>query len=338
MAANGSRTLAPRLALWVLLPLGIVAGLGLLLQWMTSQGIGFFDWYFYFEVLITGLLLGVQYSLVALGFVLIFKASGVFNFAQGSMVLFAALTFVGLLENGVHILLALPATLLVMWILAVLVERVVLRRLVNQEQIILFMATIGIFYLLEGGGQLIWGSQVRELNIGLPSGRIELFGGAILVQKFELVTAAIAGILVAVLAIFFNKTRIGRALRAVADDHQAALSVGIPLTSIWVIVWTVAGIVALVAGVTWGTSLGVQPTLALIALKALPVLILGGFESIMGAIVGGLIIGASEKLAEVYFGPYVGGGIESWFAYVVALLFLLVRPEGLFGEKHIDRV
>jgi branched-chain amino acid transport system permease protein len=331
-----------RLALWILLPLGIVAGIGLLLQWMASQGIGFFDWAFYFEVLITGLLLGVQYSLVALGFVLIFKASGVFNFAQGSMVLFAALTFVGLLESGVHILLALPATLVVMWLLAVLVERVVLRRLVNQEQIILFMATIGIFYVLEGGGQLLWGSQVHELDIGLPSGRLDIalpfVEGTVQLQIFELVTALIAGALVAVLAIFFNKTRIGRALRAVADDHQAALSVGIPLKQIWIIVWTVAGIVALVAGITWGKSLGVQPTLALIALKALPVLILGGFTSIPGAIVGGLIIGAGEQVGEVFFGSLVGGAIQDWFAYMLAMVFLLFRPQGLFGERIIERV
>jgi branched-chain amino acid transport system permease protein len=272
--------------------------------------------------------------------VLIFKASGVFNFAQGSMVLFAALTFVGLLENGVPLLLALPATLLVMWVLAVLVERIVLRPLVNQEQIILFMATIGIFYLLEGGGQLIWGSQVRVLDIGLPSGRfeVEVLDGSVLLQKFDLVTAALAGVLVAGLAIFFSKTRIGRALRAVADDHQAALSVGIPLKSIWVIVWTVAGIVALVAGITWGKSLGVQPTLALIALKALPVLILGGFTSIPGAIVGGLIIGAGEQVGEVFFGSLVGGAIQDWFAYMLAMVFLLFRPQGLFGERIIERV
>ena len=335
--------LAQRLLLWVLLPLGIVAGIGLLLQWMAAQGIGFFDWSFYFEVLITGLLLGVQYSLVALGFVLIFKASGVFNFAQGSMVLFAALTFVGLLESGVHIVIALPATLVVMWLLAVAVERVVLRKLVNQPQIVLFMATIGIFYFLEGVGQLLWGSEVHALDVGLPTGRLELpvpftDGGTVQLQIFDLVTAIIAGALVAVLAVFFHKTRIGRALRAVADDHQAALSVGIPLKSIWIIVWTVAGVVALVAGITWGKSLGVQPTLALIALKALPVLILGGFTSIPGAIVGGLIIGAGEQVGEVFFGSLVGGAIQDWFAYMLALVFLLFRPQGLFGERIIERV
>ena len=297
---------------------------------------------FFLETFIGGLMAGMLYALVALGFVLIFKASGVFNFAQGAMVLFAALTFVGLLESGVPIWGALPITLLVMWLLALAIERLVLRPLVNQEHIILFMATIGIFYFLEGGGQLLWGSQVRVLDIGLPSGRLQLdfpsLGGGIQIQKFELVTAGIAGLLVAVLAVFFNKTRVGRALRAVADDHQAALSVGIPLKAIWVIVWTVAGIVALVAGITWGTDLGVQPTLALTALKALPVLILGGFTSIPGAIIGGLIIGVGEKLSEIYLGPMLGGGIEIWFAYVLALVFLLFRPQGLFGEKIIDRV
>jgi len=335
---------ARKVAFWSVVPLLVLVLIGFLLQWLAAiEGSGFFfDWWFYGEVVVTGLLLGVRYSLVALGFVLIFKASGVFNFAQGSMVLFAALTFVGLLESGVPIWGALPITLVVMWLLAVAIERVVLRPLVNQEHIILFMATIGIFYFLEGGGQLIWGSQVRVLDIGLPSGRLQLdfpsLGGGLQLQKFELVTAAIAGLLVAVLAVFFNKTRIGRALRAVADDHQAALSVGIPLKSIWVIVWTVAGIVALVAGVTWGTDLGVQPTLALTALKALPVLILGGFTSIPGAIIGGLIIGAGEQVGEVFFSGLVGGAIQDWFAYMLALIFLLFRPQGLFGERIIERV
>ena len=327
-----------RVAFWSVAPLVFFALLGFLLQWMAGQGIGFFDWWFYGEVALTGLLVGVRYSLVALGFVLIFKASGVFNFAQGSMVLFAALTFVGLLEMGIPLWGALPITLVVMWLLAVVIERVVLRPLVNQEHIILFMATIGIFYFLEGGGQLLWGSQVRVLDIGLPSGRLQLFDGSIQLQEFELVTAAIAGLLVAVLAVFFNKTRVGRALRAVADDHQAALSVGIPLKAIWVIVWTVAGIVALVAGITWGSDLGVQPTLALTALKALPVLILGGFTSIPGAIIGGLIIGAGEQVGEVFFGSLVGGAIQDWFAYMLALVFLLFRPQGLFGERIIERV
>ncbi len=327
-----------RIAFWSVAPLVAFVLIGFLLQWMASQGIGFFDWWFFSEVAATGLLVGVRYSLVALGFVLIFKASGVFNFAQGSMVLFAALTFVGLLGFGVPIWLSFPITLVVMWLLAVVIERVVLRPLVNQEHIILFMATIGVFYLLEGGGQLMWGSQVQTLDIGLPHGRIQLFGGNIQLQEFEIVTAGIAGLLVAVLAVFFNKTRVGRALRAVADDHQAALSVGIPLKAIWVIVWTVAGVVALVAGITWGTDLGVQPTLSLVALKALPVLILGGFTSIPGAIIGGLIIGCGEQVGEVFFGSLVGGAIQDWFAYMLALVFLLFRPQGLFGERIIERV
>ncbi len=296
---------------------------------------------FFFEVLIGGLLAGVMYSLVALGFVLIYKASGVFNFAQGAMVFFAALTFVGLQEKtGLPFWVVLALTLAVMILLGVLTERIVLRPLVNQPQITLFMATIGLSFLLEGLSQLIWGSNVRRLDLGLQDEPIQAvmdrFG--ILISKFDLTAAAVAGVLVGVLAVFFNKTRIGRALRAVADDHQAALAVGIPLQQIWAIVWSVAGFVALVAGLLWGARNGVQFALTFVALKALPVLILGGFESILGAIVGGLIIGAAEKLAEVYLGPLVGGGIEGWFAYMLALLFLLVRPEGLFGEKHIDRV
>ena len=296
---------------------------------------------FFFEVLIGGLLAGVMYSLVALGFVLIYKASGVFNFAQGAMVFFAALTFVGLQEKtGLPFWVVLALTLAVMILLGVLTERIVLRPLVNQPQITLFMATIGLSFLLEGLSQLIWGSDVRRLDLGLQDEPIQAvmdrFG--ILISKFDLAAAAVAGVLVGVLAVFFNKTRIGRALRAVADDHQAALAVGIPLQQIWAIVWSVAGFVALVAGLLWGARNGVQFALTFVALKALPVLILGGFESILGAIVGGLIIGAAEKLAEVYLGPLVGGGIEGWFAYMLALLFLLVRPEGLFGEKHIDRV
>ncbi len=301
---------------------------------------------FFLEVLIGGLMAGVLYSLVALGFVLIFKASGVFNFAQGAMVLFAALTLVRLMEylkdTFAPFLLALVLTILVMTALALVIERLVLRPLVNQPGISLFMATIGISYVLDGFGQAVWGSDIYKLDIGMPKRSLMLFEsvfeGGVLVPSEDLVAALIAGALVAVLAIFFQKTRIGRALRAVADDHQAAQSVGIPLNYIWVIVWTVAGLVALVAGMVWGSKLGVQFSLSLVALKALPVLILGGFESVLGAIIGGLIIGAGEKLSEVYLGPLVGGGIENWFAYVVALLFLLVRPEGLFGEKHIDRV
>ncbi len=295
---------------------------------------------FFFEVLIGGLLSGVMYSLVALGFVLIYKASGVFNFAQGSMVFFAALTFVGLLERGLDFWLALPATLLVMVLLGVVIERVVLRPLVNQPQITLFMATIGLSFLIEGVAQLLWGSSVRGLDLGIQDEPIQWISdtAGITVSKFDLMAAGVAAVLVSTLAVFFNRTRIGRALRAVADDHQAALAVGIPLQQIWSIVWAVAGGVALVAGLLWGARNGVQFALTFVALKALPVLILGGFESIPGAIVGGLIIGASEKLAEVFLGPYVGGGIEGWFPYVLALLFLLVRPEGLFGEKIIRRI
>jgi branched-chain amino acid transport system permease protein len=295
---------------------------------------------FFFEVLIGGLLSGVMYSLVALGFVLIYKASGVFNFAQGSMVFFAALTFVGLLERGLDFWLALPATLLVMVLLGVVIERVVLRPLVNQPQITLFMATIGLSFLIEGTAQIVWGSGVRGLDLGIQDEPIQWIAdnSGINVSKFDLMAAGVATVLVSTLAVFFNRTRIGRALRAVADDHQAALAVGIPLQQIWSIVWAVAGGVALVAGLLWGARNGVQFALTFVALKALPVLILGGFESIPGAIVGGLIIGATEKLAEVFLGPYVGGGIESWFPYVLALLFLLVRPEGLFGEKIIRRI
>jgi branched-chain amino acid transport system permease protein len=297
---------------------------------------------FFFEVLIGGLMAGVLYSLVALGFVLIFKASGVFNFAQGAM----ALTLVRLMEylkdTSAPFLLALVLTILVMTGLALVIERLVLRPLVNQPGISLFMATIGISYVLDGFGQAVWGSDIYILDVGIPKKPLVLlesvFEGGVLVPSEDLVAALIAGVLVTGLAIFFQKTRIGRALRAVADDHQAAQSVGIPLNYIWVIVWTVAGLVALVAGMVWGSKLGVQFSLSLVALKALPVLILGGFESVLGAIIGGLIIGAGEKLSEVYLGPLVGGGIENWFAYVLALLFLLVRPEGLFGEKHIDRV
>ena len=287
-----------------------------------------------------GLLAGVMYSLVALGFVLIYKASGVFNFAQGAMVFFAALTFVSLTERGWNFWLALVVTLAVMVVLGLATERVVLRPLVNQPQITLFMATIGLTFVLEGLSQLVWGSQPHGLELGIPDVPIEWLSEKwnVNISQFDIFAAFVAGALVAVLAVFFQKTRIGRALRAVADDHQAALAVGIPLQHIWAIVWGVAGFVALVAGLMWGVRNGVQFALTFVALKALPVLLIGGFESIPGAIIGGLIIGATEKLAEVYVGPMVGGGIESWFAYVVALLFLLVRPEGLFGEKHIDRV
>jgi branched-chain amino acid transport system permease protein len=291
---------------------------------------------FFVEVLVGGLLSGVLYSLVALGYVLIYKASGVFNYSQGTLVLFAALTLVGLIEKGVPVWLAALLTILAMTAVAFAVERMVLRPLVNQAQIILFMATIGISFFLEGFGQIVWGANVRTLDLGFPTG--PLIVGGILIQKFDLVAAVTAGVLVTALALFFQKTAIGRALRAVADDHQAALSVGIPLKQIWIIVWTVAGLVALVAGVMWGTNLGVQFSLALVALRALPVLILGGFTSVPGAIVGGLIVGAAEKVGEVYWGPALGGAIEDWFAYVLALIFLLFRPQGLFGERIIERV
>ena len=291
---------------------------------------------FLVEVLIGGLAAGLMYSLVALGFVLIFKASGVFNFAQGVMVLFAALTLVGLIERGVPVVVGLVLTMLVMVALAFAIERVVLRPLVNQEYIILFMATIGLSYFLEGFGELLWGSNVKKLDVGIPDTSFMIRG--VQINKLEMTAALTAAVLVTVLAVFFQKTRIGRALRAVADDHEAALSIGIPLKTIWVVVWSVAGIVALVAGIMWGAKSGVQFSLSLIALKALPVLILGGFESVPGAIVGGLIIGVGEKIGEVYWGPLVGGAIENWFAYVLALTFLLFRPQGLFGEKIIERV
>ena len=306
---------------------------------------------FFFEVLIGGLLSGVLYALVALGFVLIYKASGVFNFAQGAMVFFAALTFVGFREvlpgwtgmeaEGAGVFwLAFVLALASMVVLGILTEKVVLRPLVNQPPITLFMATIGLTFLIEGIAQAIWGANVRGLSLGIADEPVEwiMESADILVSKFDLFAAALAGALVASLALLFQYTKVGRALRAVADDHQAALSIGIPLQHIWAIVWAVAGFVALVAGLIWGARSGVQFALTFTALKALPVLILGGFTSVPGAIVGGLIIGASEKLAEVYVGPMVGGGIEGWFPYVLALGFLLIRPEGLFGERHIDRV
>ncbi|MCG2585278.1 branched-chain amino acid ABC transporter permease [Massilia sp. TS11] len=296
---------------------------------------------FFFEVLIGGLLSGVMYALVAIGFVLIYKASGVFNFAQGALVFFAALTCTGIIDKfGVSLWVALPATIAVMVVCSVLIERVVLRPLVNQPDIALFMATIGLSFFLEGLAQLIWGSQVRKLELPIEDVPIDflLTRYNIIVSQFDMTAAAICALLVVSLALFFSRTRIGRALRAVADDHQAALAVGIPLQHIWAVVWSAAGLVALVAGLLWGARNGVQFALTFVALKALPVLILGGFTSVPGAIVGGLIIGASEKMAEVYIGPLVGGGIEGWFPYVLALGFLLVRPEGLFGEKIIRRI
>jgi branched-chain amino acid transport system permease protein len=296
---------------------------------------------FFFEVLIGGLLSGVMYALVALGFVLIYKASGVFNFAQGAMVFFAALTCVSIVNRfGLSLWIAVPITMAVMVVLGLAIERLVLRPLVNQPEITLFMATIGLAFFIEGLAQMLWGAQVQRLDLGIEDVPMEslLNSFNIVVSRFDVMAAGICGVLVASLAFFFSKTKIGRALRAVADDHQAALAVGIPLHHIWAIVWAVAGFVALVAGMLWGARNGVQFSLTFIALKALPVLILGGFTSVPGAIVGGLIIGASEKLAEVYIGPMVGGGIEGWFPYVLALLFLLVRPEGLFGERIIRRI
>jgi branched-chain amino acid transport system permease protein len=307
---------------------------------------------FFLETLIGGLMTGMLYSLVALGLVLIFKASGVFNFAQGSMVLFAALAMARFSEwfpKLLHLdskvlgdLLAFAAALLLMIAVAWLVERLVLGKLVNQEGVTLLMATLGISYFMDGFGQTLFGSDIYKIDIGLPKDPLFLFEsafqGGVLVSKEDLYAAAIAATLVILLAVFFQYTPTGRALRAVADDHQAAQSIGIPLSRVWVIVWSVAGFVALVAGMIWGSKLGVQFSLAVLALKALPVVILGGLTSVPGAIVGGLIVGTGEKLSEVFIGPMVGGGIEIWFGYVVVLLVLLIRPQGLFGEKIIDRV
>lgn len=294
-----------------------------------------FDWLFFSEVLIGGLLAGVMYSLVAIGFVLIYKTSGVFNFAQGAMVLFAALTFVSLIERGLSFPLALLATFSVMVLLGLTIERTVLRPLINKPPITLFMATLGISYMLEGGAQLLWGTQVHALDLGIEDLPLEISG--MLISKFDLIAAGISAGMVALLSVFFRYTRTGLAFRAVADDTFAAIAVGLRLPRIWGAVWAAAGLVALVAGLLWGARLGVQFSLSLVVLKALPVLVLGGFDSILGVIVGGLLIGAFEKLAEVYIGPYFGGGIESWFAYVIALAFLLVRPAGLFGQRPIER-
>ena len=295
------------------------------------------------QTLWEGLVSGVLYALVALGFVLIFKASGVFNFAQGIMVVFAALTLVGLYAHGVPAFLALALTVGVMFLLAMAIERLVLRPLVNQPEIILFMATFGLTYILIGSGELIFGGDPKVMisdQLLLPSGayQIKTLGGFVQMQKIDIAAAIIASAMVASLAIFFQRTRIGRALRAVADSHRAALSVGISLNYIWVIVWFAAGIVALATGVMWGARSNVSFALEIIALKALPVLILGGFTSIPGAIIGGVIIGIGEKIGEFYWGPLFGSGIEDWFAYVIALIFLLFRPQGLFGEKIIERV
>ncbi|WP_182911581.1 branched-chain amino acid ABC transporter permease [Paracoccus sp. JM45] len=319
------------------------------------------------EVMLNGLMTGVMYALVALGFVLIFKASGVFNYAQGVLALFAALTLVGI-QNGqvpfAHLInaafgtslhhfgwtvpsvLAIALTALVMVGLAFLIEKLVLQHLVGQEPIILFMATIGMAYFLEGLGDVMWGADIKTLDVGLPQGISESietvtdswFGYGYFIDRLDIWATVIAALLVAALVAFAQYTKQGRAMRAVADDHQAALSVGISLRFIWVMVWSIAGFVALVAGIMWGTKSGVQFSLSLIALKALPVLMLGGFTSIPGAIVGGLIIGVGEKLFEFSIGPMVGGATENWFAYVLALLFLVFRPQGLFGERIIERV
>jgi len=329
------------------LPIAVLGGLlaaGLVAPLVTGQAVPGF----WVEVLIGGLMAGVLYSLVALGFVLIFKASGVFNFAQGAMVLFAALAVARLAEK-MPVWAAVLAAVAIMIVLAFVVERVVLRPLVNQDAVALLMATLGITFFLNGFGQSVWGSDIYEINLGIPREPMmvldKVFEGGVLVNRDDIAAAIAAVLLVGGLAVFFRRTATGRALRAVADDHQAAQSIGIPLNRIWVIVWSVAGIVAIVGGVIWGGKLGVQFSIANVALKALPVVILGGFESIPGAIVGGLIIGVGEKMAEVFLAPplikefdLAGGGIENWFAYVLALLFLLVRPEGLFGERRIDRV
>ncbi|MFM2427019.1 MAG: High-affinity branched-chain amino acid transport system permease protein LivH [Pseudomonadota bacterium] len=307
---------------------------------------------FFLETLFGGLMAGMLYSLVALGFVLIYKASGVFNFAQGAMVLFAALAMARFSEwiplylgvsNFVLInLLAFAGAAAVMFVVAWVIEFLVLRHLVNQEGTTLLMATLGITYFLDGVGQSLFGSDIYKIDVGMPKEPMMLmestFEGGIMINQEDLVAAFIAAALVALLSVFFQKTTTGRALRAVADDHQAAQSIGIPLNRIWVIVWCVAGVVALVAGMIWGSKLGVQFSLSTVAMRALPVVILGGLTSVPGAIIGGLIIGVGEKLSEVFLGPYVGGGIEIWFAYVLALGFLLIRPQGLFGEKIIDRV
>jgi branched-chain amino acid transport system permease protein len=307
---------------------------------------------FFLETLLGGLMAGMLYSLVALGFVLIFKASGVFNFAQGAMVLFAALAMARFAEwipawTGIAspVFANVAAFLiagLIMFAVSWIIERLVLRHLVNQEAATLLMATLGITYFLEGVGQALFGNNIYKIDVGMPKDPVialeSTFQGGILINKEDLIAALIAAALVALLSLFFQKTSTGRALRAVADDHQAAQSIGIPLNRMWVIVWCVAGVVALVAGMIWGSKLGVQFSLSTVALRALPVVILGGLTSVPGAIIGGLIIGVGEKLSEVYIGPLVGGGIEIWFAYVLALAFLLVRPQGLFGEKIIDRV
>jgi branched-chain amino acid transport system permease protein len=295
---------------------------------------------FFIEVLIGGLLAGTMYALVALGFVLIYKASSVFNFAQGAMVFFAVLSFVGFMELGLPFWAALPVTVALMVVTGMATERFVLRPLVNQSEDTLLMATIGLSFVIEGTAQLAWGVDVRRLDLGIrdePIGWL-VDNTGVLVSQLDIAAGVVAGVMVAALALLFSRTKVGRGLRAVADDHAAALSIGIPLKHIWALVWATAGVVALVAGMLWGARSGVQFALVWVALKALPVLIIGGFTSVPGAIVGGLLVGAGEKLAEAYLGPYIGGGIEYWFAYVLALVVLLGRPQGLFGERIIERV
>ena len=302
---------------------------------------------FFFEIVISGVLSGLMYSLVALGFVLIYKASGVFNFAQGAMVYSAALAVVGFIDFGLPMWMAIIASFIFMTIIGIFTEKLVLGKLVNQPPITLFMATIGLSFFLEGLSPILFGTEIRAINLGVVDEPIQYLMDTmgIGVSKLDLVSSGVILLLVLLLSLLFQYTKIGRALRAVADDHQAALSLGIPLQNIWAIVWGIAGFVALVAGLLWGSRNGVQYALSLTALKALPVLILGGFTSVPGAVIGGIIIGVSEKLAEIYIPPVLQeafggnyGGIEGWFPYIFALLFLLVRPEGLFGEKHIDRV
>jgi branched-chain amino acid transport system permease protein len=291
---------------------------------------------FFFEVLITGLLVGIMYSLVALGFALIYKASDVFNFAQGDMSLLAGLALVGFLEMGMPVWLALILTLIIMIIMAYSTVFLIFRPLVARPPLILFMAAIGLSFLVQGIGQSIWGTQAKGLFLGIPDTPVQI--SEIYISTFDLTFGVVAGLLVVGLILFFQKTRTGRALRAVADDHEAALSVGIPLLRAWAVTWVIAGIVAIVAGIAWGSRLGVQFSLSLIALKALPVLILGGIDSIPGAIIAGLVVGAFENLAEVFIGPYVGGGIQTFFPYLMALLFLWFKPYGMFGKEIIERV
>ncbi|MHA3051890.1 branched-chain amino acid ABC transporter permease [Acinetobacter sp. ANC 4640] len=291
---------------------------------------------FFLDVLLGGTLAGVMYSLVAIGFVLIYRASGVFNFAQGALVLFSALTFVNLVERGVPFVVAFAVTLFVIFVLVLLIDALILRHLVNRSVITLFMATLGLSYIIEGLAQTLWGTQVHGLDLGISDSPIHFHGLSL--SKFDLFATIIAGSLVLILSLLFSKTRFGIALRAVADDPLAAQSVGIKLNHIWILVWAVAGFVALVAGLLWGARLGVQFSLSLVVLKALPVLIIGGFTSITGAIIGGLVIGATEKLAEIYLGGIIGSGIENWFPYLLATLFLMIRPTGLFGQQNVTRV